>query len=62
MKKDYSEITPYIKKLAEISCNNNCIKANMYQEHNIFRGLRDVNGNGVATGLTEVSKIKAKDK
>ncbi len=62
MKKDYSEITPYIKKLAEISCNNNCIQANMYQEHNIFRGLRDVNGNGVATGLTEVSKIKAKDK
>ena len=33
----------------------------MYQKHNVFRGLRDVTGKGVVTGLTEVSHIKAKD-
>lgn len=31
-------------------------------EHKVNRGLRDVNGNGVVTGLTEVSKVKAKEK
>lgn len=62
MKKSYSEITPYIKKLAEISSKNNKIHPDMYIEHNVFRGLRDLNGNGVVTGLTEISNIKAKEK
>ncbi len=62
MSKNYSEITPYIKKLAELSSKNNTILPEMYQEHNVFRGLRDLNGNGVVTGLTEISNIKAKEK
>ena len=57
----YSEITPYIKKLADLSCNNNHIKTDMYIKHNVKRGLRDLDGNGVVTGLTEISCIKAKD-
>ncbi len=61
MKKSYSEITPYIKELAQISCKNNRIKPEMYQKHNVKRGLRDLNGNGVVTGLTEISNIKAKE-
>ncbi len=59
---NYSEITPYIKKLSEISDQNNNIKAEMYAEHDVKRGLRDINGNGVVAGLTEVSCIKSKDK
>ncbi len=62
MKKSYSEITPYIEALAKISCGNNNIRPEMYSEHHVFRGLRDLNGNGVVTGLTEVSSIKAKEK
>ncbi len=62
MKKSYSEITPYIENLAKISCANNGIKPEMYSEHHVFRGLRDLNGNGVVTGLTEISNIKAKEK
>ena len=34
----------------------------MYTEHAVFRGLRDMSGNGVVTGLTEISTIKAKEK
>ena len=60
--KNNSEITPYISELAEISTQNNKIVADMYLEHKVNRGLRDVNGNGVVTGLTEVSKVKAKEK
>ena len=62
MKKSYSEITPYIENQAKISCENNGIKPEMYAEHHVFRGLRDLNGNGVVTGLTEISSITAKRK
>lgn len=61
MNKLNSQITPYIEKLAEISSKGNHIVPEMYIENNIYRGLRDLNGNGVATGLTEISRIKAKD-
>ena len=60
MNKLNSEISQYIKKLAEISNNGNHIQSEMYLEHGIYRGLRDLNGNGVPTGLTEISRIKAK--
>ena len=59
--KSYSEITPYISKMAEKSINGNGIMPDMYALHKVNRGLRDLNGNGVVTGLTEVSHIKAKD-
>ena len=62
MKTSYSEITPYIQEKAELSCRNNHIVPEMYGEYHVYRGLRDMNGNGVATGLTEVSRIKAKKK
>ncbi|MBE7049462.1 MAG: citrate/2-methylcitrate synthase [Ruminococcaceae bacterium] len=62
MKKSYSEITPYIQSLADISLANNQIKPEMYAIHDVKRGLRDLNGNGVVTGLTEISNIKARKK
>lgn len=58
----YSEITPYVKELAVLTNKNNNIKPEMYSEHNVKRGLRDLDGNGVVTGLTEISHIKAKEK
>ena len=59
--RNYSEITPYIDSLAALSSKNNQILPGMYVEHHVNRGLRDMNGNGIVTGLTEVSQIKAKD-
>ncbi len=57
---NYSEITPYIKELAEISVANNHIAPEMYTKYDVKRGLRDTNGSGVVTGLTEVSCINSK--
>ena len=54
MAKDYSAITPDILKLSELCSSNSVINSEMYLEHKVFRGLRDLNGNGVLTGLTEV--------
>ena len=62
MKNEYSEVTPYIRDLAELSARNNGIVPEMYAQHKVNRGLRDINGNGVVTGLTEISHIKAKEK
>lgn len=62
MTKSYSEITPQIHSLAEKSKRNNGITPEMYVENNVKRGLRDQNGNGVITGLTEISSIISKKK
>ena len=62
MKDSYSEITDYIREMAIISNENHHITPDMYREHNVNRGLRDMNGNGVVTGLTEVSTILSKEK
>ena len=62
MTKSYSEITPQIHLLAEKSKRNNGITPEMYVENNVKRGLRDQNGNGVITGLTEISSIISKKK
>ena len=60
--RDYSEITPEIKKYAKL-CNADCkIDPKLYIEHKVNRGLRDLNGNGVLTGLTEISEIVSKMK
>ena len=60
--KSYSTITPYISEMAALSDKNNGIVSEMYAKHKVNRGLRDMSGNGVVTGLTEISNIKAKEK
>ena len=62
MDKAYSQITPYIQNLTSISRQNNKIVPEMYQQYSVKRGLRDENGNGVVTGLTEISEIVSKEK
>lgn len=52
-----SEITPEIMQLSEL-CKKNCnIDPELYSKLQVKRGLRDVNGQGVLTGLTEISEI-----
>lgn len=58
---DYSEITPEIKKLTEVCLNNSFIEPELYTKYEVNRGLRDLNGNGVLTGLTEISEIYSKE-
>jgi len=53
----YSVITPYIESLAAKSCCANGIMPEMYAQHNVKRGLRDLQGRGVLTGLTEISEV-----
>jgi citrate synthase len=57
----YSEITPVIERLAKLCVENGRIDAALYTKHRVNRGLRDLKGNGVLTGLTEISEIQAFD-
>ncbi len=59
---NHSEITPYIRRLARLSDENNHIVPEMYAQYDVKRGLRDMNGTGVVAGLTEVSTMYAKEK
>ncbi len=54
----YSEITPEIIELANI-CQSHTINPELYGKYEVKRGLRDVNGRGVLTGLTEIGEIKS---
>jgi citrate synthase len=57
----YSEITPEIERLAGLCVENGRIDAELYTKNRVNRGLRDLNGNGVLTGLTEISEIQSFD-
>ena len=37
--------------------NSGMIDVNLYEEFDVKRGLRDANGRGVLTGLTEISDV-----
>ena len=55
----FSENTPEIEEFAEICKQNNRIDASLYEKFNVKRGLRDLNGKGVLTGLTEIAEVKS---
>ena len=54
---NFSEITPEIRRLAELCRDNSLIDSSLYRQYDVKRGLRDLNGKGVLTGLTEISEI-----
>ncbi|HIR26123.1 MAG TPA: citrate synthase, partial [Candidatus Egerieimonas faecigallinarum] len=51
------KVTPEIERLTEICVENSTIDVSLYGKYDVKRGLRDVNGNGVLAGLTQVSNI-----
>ncbi len=55
----HSEITQDVRDLAAICIDNSRIDPALYQKYEVNRGLRDLNGRGVLTGLTEISEIQS---
>lgn len=54
---NYSANTPEINRLAEKMVGNSTINTELYTKYNVKRGLRDLDGKGVLTGLTDISTI-----
>ncbi|KAF5072571.1 Citrate synthase [Acetobacterium wieringae] len=59
MNRVFSEITPEIIEYSELCVKNSTIEPELYKKFKVNRGLRDLDGNGVLTGLTEISEIQA---
>ena len=57
----YSENTPQIVELAKLSEVADQIENDLFLKYDVKRGLRDLNGKGVLTGLTRISEIIAKE-
>ncbi len=55
--REYSDITPEIIALADKMVANSKIDPELYTKYNVKRGLRDIDGKGVLTGLTDISTI-----
>lgn len=55
------EINSYMEQHSMLCEKNDGISKNLYSEYGVKRGLRDEKGQGVLTGLTNISSIKAFD-
>ena len=54
-------INDYSKKQADMCIDNDSIPKALYTDYGVKKGLRDDNGQGVLTGLTNISSVRAFD-
>lgn len=59
MARDFATMEPEIIDMAKLCQENFKIPAELYSKYEVKRGLRDISGQGVLTGLTEVSEIRS---
>ena len=55
----YRTVEDYAAAQKDLCVQNDFIPNSLFQEYGVNRGLRDINGVGVLTGLTNISKIKS---
>ncbi len=55
----YSDTTPDIVEMTNFTKVRDYINPELYARYDVKRGLRDVNGKGVLTGLTDISEIQS---
>ena len=51
------QMNDYTKRMEQVCRKNDSVASRLYAEYGVNLGLRDENGNGVLTGLTNISKI-----
>ncbi|WP_044297417.1 citrate/2-methylcitrate synthase [Robinsoniella peoriensis] len=56
---NYDKEQQELKKLTNLCKENGKIDLELYEKYNVKRGLRDINGKGVLTGLTKISNIQS---
>ena len=53
------DVTKYAQDHAGMCVDSGTIESELYNQYGVKRGLRDLNGQGVLTGLTKISRITA---
>ena len=56
----YSEITPDLLRMSRACSNTARIDTGLYRKYDVKQGLRDLSGQGVLAGLTEISRVIGK--
>ena len=59
MTEAFSYRLPEINKYIELVRKNNVIPLELFEKYKVNRGLRDLEGQGILTGLTEISEIES---
>jgi len=54
-----TSVLPEINLLSKLAVKRDYIAPELYEKYDVKRGLRDINGNGVVCGLTEISEIQS---
>ena len=54
-------MSDFTQKYKDVCIQNNSIDSSLFAEYGVKRGLRDKNGKGVLSGITNISLIKASD-
>lgn len=54
------QVSPQVEALANLCAQHDRIESKLYKEFDVKRGLRDLNGEGVLAGLTNISDIISK--
>jgi citrate synthase len=57
---EFFAVTPEIENLTQLCVQRSTIDPSLYTEYDVKRGLRDLNGEGVLCGLSEISEVRAK--
>ncbi len=55
----FSQSMPILEKYTKLLFENDRIPEELFQKYKVNRGLRDLEGKGVLTGLTEISEIQS---
>ncbi len=55
------QLNEFTREAQKLCIKNDSISARLYEEYGVNLGLRDENGNGVLTGLTNISKITSSE-
>lgn len=51
----------FTEKYAKVCRQNDIVEKELFSEHGVKRGLRDLNGQGVVTGITNISRIESSE-
>ena len=54
----HNEINNILNNYTDLCVSNTTTEPSLYEKYDVKRGLRDVNGVGVLTGLTGISDVR----
>ena len=53
------DVIAFTEKYSEVCRKNDSVEKELFARHGVKRGLRDLNGKGVVTGITNISRIES---